>query len=60
MLKTLKSKAQGFVAGVFVTIVVIGAMHLQIDFHVNPSALEMQQTEKIATQLEKVMPARTK
>lgn len=56
MLKTLKHQIRGFIFGIAVTVIVIGACHLQIDFRVNPAALEMSQNEKIAQQLETVMP----
>jgi hypothetical protein len=56
MLSALKHTAQAFLAGVFVTILVIGCCHIRLDFRVDPAALEMSQNEKIAQQLETVMP----
>jgi hypothetical protein len=56
MLATIKHTTQAFLAGVFATILVIGCCHIRLDFRVDPAALEMSQNERIAQQLETVMP----
>jgi hypothetical protein len=57
MLKTIKHQTRGFLFGVFVTAMVIGCAHISIRFDHGAAAYELTQTETVATELAKVMPA---
>lgn len=56
MLRTLKHKCQGFLLGVVVTVFCMGFWQINIRFSAGPEAMELSQTEQIATKLAQVMP----
>jgi uncharacterized membrane protein YciS (DUF1049 family) len=56
MLTTAKHLTQGFAAGIVLTVLIIGICHIEIRFSMGPEAMELTQTEQIATKLAQVMP----